>query len=107
LNVERAEREAHTKSRRKRQNFCCNFFATPTRLADGLGTKKLSPRLFGLNASPRFSRKNEKSRNFWFPRVVSQERNNFGDQLFNKKILSQQNRYFQDALEYFYFAENK
>ena len=46
LNVEEAEREAHTKSRQRLgKNFCCNFFATPTRLADGLGTKDY-PRVY-------------------------------------------------------------
>src|SRR5204863_8936122 len=38
LNVEKAEREGHTKSRLEKR-CCYHFFATPTRLAVGLGTK--------------------------------------------------------------------
>jgi hypothetical protein len=89
-NVEIAELKAHLKSRRIGLISCCNFFATPTRLAAGLGTKDYP--FINIDDSPRFSGNPLK---IGSP-VPFHTGNGFGDQLFNNEIIASIPLLFQE-----------
>ncbi|MCU1288593.1 MAG: hypothetical protein JWN60_822 [Acidobacteria bacterium] len=75
----------HTQNRALEwQNFCCYFFATPTRLADGLGTKKYPRVYLALTLRPGFTKNENKIIKLLVPPRCLLLENNFGDQLFNK-----------------------
>lgn len=60
----------------------CNFFATPTRLADGLGTKE-----YPLDIACRLAPAAESSANFGSP--VPLNISGFGDRIFNNGMITQ------------------
>src|SRR6476660_8272765 len=78
LDLLRSSARSTHNSRLFTSNSCSNFFATPTRLADGLGTKDY-PFITPDDSPPQ-----GRSLTFGSP-VPVRQRTGFGDQLFNNK----------------------